>query len=89
MRSSNGRTHLLEAKQKELAELTAKSAALRAERAERETELQTLQIALTKAENRIAQLRRRSRRDEDPTRRHCFADRGAGRGNWPGHHRAR
>ncbi len=46
-------THLLEAKQKELAELTAKSSAFRAERAERETELQTLQIALTKAENRI------------------------------------
>ncbi|MDQ2918893.1 MAG: AAA family ATPase, partial [Verrucomicrobiota bacterium] len=49
-------THLLEAKQNELSELTAKSAALRAQRSEREAELQALQITLSKAENRISAL---------------------------------
>ena len=49
-------TRLLEAKKIQLAELTARSSALRTERAERETELQTLQLTLTKAESRILSL---------------------------------
>ena len=49
-------THLLEAKQNELTELTAGSAALRAQRSEREAELQTLQLSLSKLENRITAL---------------------------------
>lgn len=49
-------THLLEAKESELADLSAKSLALRTERTARETELQTLQIALSRAENRIHSL---------------------------------
>ncbi|HEV3409796.1 MAG TPA: chromosome segregation protein SMC, partial [Chthoniobacterales bacterium] len=49
-------THLLEAKEVELAELSTKAGSLRAQRADRETELQALELALTKAENRIAAL---------------------------------
>ncbi len=49
-------THLLEAKEKELTELTVRSASLRTQRTEREGELQELQIALSKAENRIGAL---------------------------------
>lgn len=47
---------LLAAKQDELAELTARSSDLRAERGAREGELQTLQLALSKGENRVAAL---------------------------------
>ncbi len=49
-------TRMLETKQTELAELTLKAASFRTERAERETELQNLQLGLTKAENRIGSL---------------------------------
>ncbi|MDQ6939767.1 MAG: hypothetical protein M3119_06375, partial [Verrucomicrobiota bacterium] len=66
-------THLLEAKENELTELTAKSASLRTQRTEREAELQELQIALSKAENRISALgdeiaSTKSRRDSTFTR---------------------
>ncbi|MDQ6809829.1 MAG: chromosome segregation protein SMC [Verrucomicrobiota bacterium] len=47
---------LLESKQAELAELTAKAARLRTERSDREAESQTLQIALSRAENRLSAL---------------------------------
>lgn len=47
---------LLEAKQTELAELTQKAARLRTERSEREAESQSLQLALSRAENRIVAL---------------------------------
>jgi chromosome segregation protein len=47
---------LLESKQTELAELTQKAARLRTERSDREAELQSLQFALSRAENRIAAL---------------------------------
>ncbi|MDQ6625762.1 MAG: chromosome segregation protein SMC, partial [Verrucomicrobiota bacterium] len=47
---------LLEGKQTELAELTNAAARLRIERSEREATLQELQIALSRAENRLAAL---------------------------------
>jgi chromosome segregation ATPase len=47
---------LLEAKRVELAELTQKAARLRSERSDREAELQSLQLAVSRAENRIASL---------------------------------
>ncbi|MBA3882952.1 MAG: chromosome segregation protein SMC [Chthoniobacterales bacterium] len=47
---------LLETKQTELAKLTDKAARLRTERSDREAESQTLQIALSRAENRISAL---------------------------------
>ncbi len=47
---------LLAAKEEELAELSGQSSGLRAQRAERERELQTLQAALAKAESRIITL---------------------------------
>jgi chromosome segregation protein len=47
---------LLETRQQELRELSQRAAELRNERSDREAELQTLQIALTRAENRVHSL---------------------------------
>ncbi|CAA9263101.1 MAG: Chromosome partition protein smc [uncultured Chthoniobacterales bacterium] len=47
---------LLKAKRVELAELTEKAARLRNERSDREAELQSLQLTVSRAENRIASL---------------------------------
>ncbi len=47
---------LLATKQTELTELTERAAAVRQEREERERELQTLELAISKAENRLADL---------------------------------
>ncbi|MDQ3626674.1 MAG: chromosome segregation protein SMC, partial [Verrucomicrobiota bacterium] len=49
-------TALLASKQDELAELSERSSSLRAQRSARETELQTLQFSLSKAEHRVAVL---------------------------------
>ncbi|MGI9089356.1 MAG: chromosome segregation protein SMC [Chthoniobacterales bacterium] len=49
-------TQLLETKKAELATLTLKAASLRDQRTEREADLQSLQFALSKAENRLATL---------------------------------
>ena len=64
---------LLESKQTELAELTDKAARLRAERSDREAESQSLQLAVSRAENRIAALQdvltgTKSRRDATAAR---------------------
>jgi chromosome segregation protein len=48
--------HLLEAKRTELAELTEHAAEVRREREEHERELQALELAIAKAENRLADL---------------------------------
>ena len=48
--------HLLEAKRAELAEVSEKAVRLRSERSDRDAELQSLQFALSRAENRIASL---------------------------------
>ncbi len=66
-------TQLLETKQSELGGLNEKFAALRADRANREAELQMLQLALSKEENRFATLQddvagTKSRRDATATR---------------------
>ncbi|HEX4667230.1 MAG TPA: chromosome segregation protein SMC [Chthoniobacterales bacterium] len=47
---------LVAAKQTELTELTERATAVRQEREERERELQTLELAISKAENRLADL---------------------------------
>ncbi len=47
---------LLAAKQTELTELTERAAEVRQEREEREREMQTLELAISKAENRLADL---------------------------------
>ena len=64
---------LLEAKRTELAELTEKAVRLRTERADRDAELQNLQFALSRAENRMAALTddlagTRTRRDATASR---------------------
>ncbi|CAN5715161.1 chromosome segregation protein SMC [soil metagenome] len=64
---------LLETRQQELRELSQRAAELRNERGDREAELQTLQVALTRAENRLHSLGdelsgTKSRRDATLTR---------------------
>ncbi|HEY0369566.1 MAG TPA: chromosome segregation protein SMC, partial [Chthoniobacterales bacterium] len=66
-------TRLLESKQQELAEISDRAAGLRDERVQRETELQSLTVALSKAENRSGALQdeiasTKSRRDATLTR---------------------